>query len=54
MTTRSQERKTVAEVSGAFEAPSVENKQPGNLIAGPSKPPKIQPENLEERKTSLR
>ena len=55
MTTRSQKRKAVAElVSGEFEASIVESNQPENLIAGPSKSPKIQPENLEEIKTSLR
>ena len=54
MTTRSQNRKAVAElVSGEFETSIAENGQPQNLIAGPSKS-KVQPENLEEIKTSLR
>ena len=55
MTTRSQLRKAVAElVSGDFEASIAENTPPGNLIAGPSKAPRVEPENLEEIKTSLR
>ena len=55
MTTRSQERKAVAELaSGDFETPVVENNSNENLIAGPSKNPRIETENLEEIKTSLR
>ena len=55
MTTRSQKRKAVAElVSREFETRTVENNQSKNLIAGPSKSPRVQPEILEEVKTSLR
>ena len=55
MTTRSQRRKTVAElVSGVFETSVVENISTENLIAGPSKNHRIETENLEEIKTSLR
>ena len=55
MTTRSQKRKAVVElVSGEFETPVVENNSNENLIAGPSKIPRIETENLEEIKTSLR
>ena len=55
MTTRSQKRKAVAELaSGDFETPVVENNSNENLIAGPSKNPRIEPENLEEIKISLR
>ena len=55
MTTRSQKRKAVAELaSGDFEASIAENNTTENLIAGPSKNPRIEPENLEEIKTSLR
>ena len=55
MTTRSQKRKAVAElVSGDFEASVAENNTTENLVAGPSKNPRIDPENLEEIKTSLR
>ena len=55
MTTRSQKRKAVAELaSGDFETTVVENNSNENLIAGPSKNPRIEPENLEEIKTSLR
>ena len=55
MTTRSQKRKAVAEmVSGEFEASVAGNNQPEILIAGPSKSPRVQPENLDEIKTSLR
>ena len=55
MTTRSQKRKAVAElVSGDFEASIAENTPSENLIAGPSKIPRVEPENLEEIKTSLR
>ena len=55
MTTRSQKRKAVAELaSGDFETPVVENNSNENLIAGPSKNPRKETENLEEIKTSLR
>ena len=55
MTTRSKKRKAVAElVSGEFEASLAENNQPENLIAGPSKSPRVEPEKLDEMKTSLR
>ena len=46
MTTRSQKQKAVAElISGEFETPTVENNQSEILIAGPSKSPRVQPEN---------
>ena len=55
MTTRSQERKAVAElVSGDFETSASGNNRPGNLIAGPSRSPRLHPEHLDETKTSLR
>ena len=56
MTTRSQQRKAVAELSsGEFEASVTENSQPGNnLVAGHSKSPKILVQKLEEMKISLR
>ena len=55
MTTRSQNRKAVADLPpGEFEVSATENSQPQNLVAGPSKSPKIQPEKLIEIKTSLR
>ena len=55
MTTRSQKRKAVAElVSGDFEASVAENNTTENLVAGPSKNLRIELENLEEIKTSLR
>ena len=55
MTTRSQKRKAVAELaSGDFETAVVENNSYENLIDGPSKNPRIEPENLEEIKTSSR
>ena len=55
MTTISQKRKTVAElVSGDFEASIAENNPPENLVSGLSKTPRVEPENLEETKTSLR
>ena len=48
MITRSQKRKAVAELaSGDFETPVVENNSNENLIAGPSKNPRIETENLE-------
>ena len=55
MTTRSQKRKAVAElVSGDFEVSVAENSPSENLIAGPSKVPTVEPESLDETKTSLR
>ena len=55
MTTRSHKRKAVAElVSGDFDAIVVENAQPENLIAAPSKTLRVEPENVDEIKTSLR
>ena len=55
MTTRSQKRKGLAElVSGEFEASVAENSQPENLIAGPSKSLRVEPDNLDGIKTSLR
>ena len=55
MTTRSQNRKAVAElVSGEVET-SVAEKYPSEILAtGPSKAPRVEPENLEETKTPLR
>ena len=55
MTTGSQKRKSVAElVSGEFEASTSENNVVKNLVAGSSKSPRIQPEKLDEIKTSLK
>ena len=55
MTTRSQKRKAVAElVSGDFEASLAENNSTENLIASSSKNPRLELENLEELKTTLR
>ena len=55
MTTRIQKRKAVPElVFGDFEASVAENSQSENLVAGPSKSPKMQAENMDELKTSLR
>ena len=55
MTTGSQKRKAAAEiVSGEFEASVAEHNQPENVIVGPSKSPRVEPENLDEIKTSLR
>ena len=55
MTTRSQKRRAVAElVSGDFEASVNENIPSEDLIAGPSKTLRIEPENLDEIKTTLR
>ena len=55
MTTRSQKRKAVAELDPVeFETSTAENNQHENLVAGPSKSPRLQSENLEEMKTSLR
>ena len=55
MTTRSQKRKAVAElVSGDFEAFLAENNSTENLVASSSKNPRLELENLEEIKTTLR
>ena len=55
MTTRSQKKKAVSElVSGDFEASVAENDPTEILIASSSKSPRIQSENLNEIKTSLR
>ena len=55
MTTRSQKRKTVAElISQDSETLVNENIPSEDLIAGPSKTLRIEPENLDEMKTSLR
>ena len=55
MTTRSQKKKAVAElVSGEIEACVAENNSSENLIAGPSKTLRVELEDLEEIKTSLR
>ena len=55
MTTRSQKRKAVAElVSGDFEASLTENNSTENLIPSSSKNPRLELENLEEIKTTLR
>ena len=55
MTPRSQKRKAVAElVPGDFEASVAEDNPSEDLVAGPSKTPRVEPENLEEIKTSLR
>ena len=54
-TTRSQKRKAVAEVvSGDFVASIAENNPSENLVAGPITTLRVEPENLEEIKTSLR
>ena len=54
MTTRSQKRKAVVElVPGEFESSIAENSQPENLVTGPSKSLRVEPENLIEIKTSL-
>ena len=53
MTSKSQKRKAVGElVSGEFEVSVAENSQTENTIAGPSKTLRVQPENLDEIKTS--
>ena len=55
MTTRSQKRKAVADlVSGDFEASLTENNSTGNLIPSSSKNLRLEFENLEEIKTTLR
>ena len=55
MTTRSQKRKAVAELAFVdFEASIAEDNTTENLVAGPSKTHRKEPEILEEIKTSLR
>ena len=55
MTTRSQKRKAVAELlSGDIEASLTGNNSTENLIASSRKNPRLEPENLEEIKTTLR
>ena len=55
MTTRSQKRKAVAElISGDFEASLAGNNSTENLIASSSKNSRLELENLEEIKTTLR
>ena len=55
MTTRSQKRKAITElVSGEFEVSVTENHPTENLVAGTSKAARIETENIEEIKTSLR
>ena len=55
MKTRSQKKRAVAElVSGEFEASVAENNSSKNLVAGPSKTLRVEPENLDEIKLSLR
>ena len=55
MTTRSQKRKAIAELmSGDFEASLAENNSTETLIASSSKNPRLELENLEEIKTTLR
>ena len=55
MRTRSQKRKAVAElVSGDFEATLAENNSTENLVASSKKNPRLELENLEEIKTTLR
>ena len=55
MKTRCQKKRAVAQlVSGDFEASVNESIPSEDLIAGPSKTPRIEPLNLDEKKTSLR
>ena len=55
MTTRCQKGKAVEQlVSAELETPIVENNRSENLVAGPSKHPRVHPENLDEIKSSLR
>ena len=55
MTTRSQKRKAIAELaSGDFEASLAENNSTEDLIPSSSKNPRLELENLEEIKTTLR
>ena len=51
MTTRSQKKKAVAELfSGDFEASVAKNISSENLVAGPSKTVRVEPENFNEKK----
>ena len=55
MTTRSQKRRAVEElVSRDTDTPKTGDNTDKNLVAGPNKSPRVQPENLDEIKTSLR
>ena len=55
MTTRSQKRKAVAElVSEEFEASVAENNSSEDLVAGPRKTLRVEPENSDEIRISLR
>ena len=54
MTTRSQKRKAAEEIAPSVDTPISGNNSEESLIAGPSKSPRVQPENLDEIKTSLR
>ena len=55
MTTRSQKRKAVTElVSGEFETSLTENILAENLVASCSKTTRVEPEDLNEIKTSLK
>ena len=55
MTPRIQKRKAVAElVSGEFEASVAKIILSENLVAGPSKTLRVEPEHLDEKKTSFR
>ena len=54
MTTRSQKRKAVEElVSAEIETPLAGNSQNANPVAGSSKSPKVQTENLEKMNSAL-
>ena len=55
MITRSQKRKAAEELAPRdVDTPLTGNNSEENLIAGPGKSPRVQPENLDEIKTSLR
>ena len=55
MTARNQKRKAVEElVSQDIETLIGENNQTENLVAGPSKSPRVHSENIDETKTSLK
>ena len=55
MTTRSQKRKAAEELAPRdVDTFITGNNSETNMIAGPSKSPRVQPENLDEIKTSLR
>ena len=55
MTTRSQKRKAITELlSGEFEVSVTENHLTENIVAGTNKAARIEAENLEDIKTSLR